>query len=261
MWVKPFLSLWCFPVCLTPHPPLSSGSSWNFCAHLAFLTKCLLPSLAFLPGCHQDTFPCIPKSLVYEAVNACLSMVYKRIRKANNLFPGMWILTQSKSLVPLWISSSSPWLGGVSASLSWETGIRHLHKQSVHVLIHFGRVKLFATLWTIAYQALLSMGFSRQEYWSGWPCPPPGDLPNPGIKPMSLTSSASAGEFLTTSATWEIQSSLSWVRSQNPRHTTGQKELQSILSMCARITLLVFWLIYNLDDSLWSRTVKAASCW
>ena len=42
-----------------------------------------------------------------------------------------------------------------------------------------------ATLWTVAHQAPYSMGFSRQEYWSGLPCPPPGDLPNPGIKPRS----------------------------------------------------------------------------
>ena len=42
-------------------------------------------------------------------------------------------------------------------------------------------VQLFATLWTIGHQAPLSMGFSRQGYWSGLPCPPPGDLPNPGI--------------------------------------------------------------------------------
>ena len=46
-------------------------------------------------------------------------------------------------------------------------------------------VQLFATPWTIAYQAPLSMGFSRQEYWSGLPCPSPGDLPDPRIKPGS----------------------------------------------------------------------------
>ena len=44
-------------------------------------------------------------------------------------------------------------------------------------------VRLFVTLWTVAHQAPLSMGFSRQEYWSGLPFPSPGDLPNPGIKP------------------------------------------------------------------------------
>ena len=47
------------------------------------------------------------------------------------------------------------------------------------------RVRLFATPWTVAYQAPPSMGFSRQEYWSGVPFPSPGDLPNPGIEPGS----------------------------------------------------------------------------
>ena len=47
------------------------------------------------------------------------------------------------------------------------------------------------------------MGFSRQEYWSGLLCPPPGDLPDPGIELMSFTSPALAGAFFTTSATWD----------------------------------------------------------
>ena len=63
----------------------------------------------------------------------------------------------------------------------------------------------FVTLCTIALQAPLSMGSSKEEYWSGLPCPPPGDLPNLGIKPMSLLSPALAGDFFTTSATWEAQ--------------------------------------------------------
>ena len=49
------------------------------------------------------------------------------------------------------------------------------------------RVRLFVTRWTVAYQASPSMGFSKQEYWSGLPFPSPGDLPNPGIKPRSPT--------------------------------------------------------------------------
>ena len=49
----------------------------------------------------------------------------------------------------------------------------------------FSCIQLFATPWTIAHQAPLSTGFSRQDYWSGLPCPPPGDLPNLGIKPPS----------------------------------------------------------------------------
>ena len=54
------------------------------------------------------------------------------------------------------------------------------------------RVRFFATAWTVAYQASLSMGFSRQEYWSGLPFPSPGDLPNAGIKPGSPTLQADA---------------------------------------------------------------------
>ena len=53
------------------------------------------------------------------------------------------------------------------------------------------RVRLFATPWTVAHQAPPSMGFSRQEYWSGVPFPSPGDLPNPGIEPGSPASPAS----------------------------------------------------------------------
>ena len=71
------------------------------------------------------------------------------------------------------------------------------------VLSRFSHIRLFATLWTIAHQAPLSMGFSRQEYWSGLPCPPPGSLPNPGMEPRSFLSPALAGRLFTTSATWE----------------------------------------------------------
>ena len=72
-------------------------------------------------------------------------------------------------------------------------------------LSHFSHVQLYATLWTVARQAPLSRGFSRQEYWSGLPCPPPGDLPNLGIELMSLMSPALAGGFFTTSTTWAAQ--------------------------------------------------------
>ena len=61
----------------------------------------------------------------------------------------------------------------------------------------------FSTLWTVACQAPLFMGFSVQEYWSGLLFPPPGDLPDQVTKPKSLASPALAGGFFTTSATWE----------------------------------------------------------
>ena len=65
-------------------------------------------------------------------------------------------------------------------------------------------VQLFAAPWTVAHQAPLPMEFSRQEYWNGVAFPPPMDLPNSGIKPMSLASPTLAGGFFTTSASWEI---------------------------------------------------------
>ena len=64
-----------------------------------------------------------------------------------------------------------------------------------HSLSH---VLLFVTPWTAAHQAPLSMRVSKQEYWSGLPFPPPGDLPDPGTEPLSPTCSALAGRFFTT---------------------------------------------------------------
>ena len=67
------------------------------------------------------------------------------------------------------------------------------------VLSHFSHVQHFATPWTVALQASLSMGFSRQEYWSGLLCLPPGDLPDTGIELVSLRSPALASGFFTIS--------------------------------------------------------------
>ena len=67
----------------------------------------------------------------------------------------------------------------------------------------FSHVQLFVTLWTVAHQAPLSIGFPRQEYWSGLPFPTLGDLPNPGIKPASLATPALAGGFFTSCASWK----------------------------------------------------------
>ena len=74
------------------------------------------------------------------------------------------------------------------------------------VLNHFGRVWLFVTLWTVAHRLLCPWRFSRQKYWVGLPCLPPGDLLNPGIKPTTLISPTLAGGFFNTSTTWESNS-------------------------------------------------------
>ena len=71
------------------------------------------------------------------------------------------------------------------------------------MLSHLSQGRLFATLWTVAHQAPLSIGFSRQEYWSGFPSPLRGDLPDPGIQAESLMSPTLTSGFFTTSTTWE----------------------------------------------------------
>ena len=107
------------------------------------------------------------------------------------------------SLCPVWTAFSgldSPQVEHIS-SLS-------LLQYRAHVAYcaqMLSRVRLCVTPWTAARQAPLSMGFSRQEHWSGLPCPPPGDRPNPGIKPESLGFPALAGGFFTIGATWEAQ--------------------------------------------------------
>ena len=73
----------------------------------------------------------------------------------------------------------------------------------VCVLNCFSLVQLCNPIDHTARQASLSMEFSRQEYWSGLPCPSPGDFPDPGIESTSLTFPALAGGFFTTRATWE----------------------------------------------------------
>ena len=83
---------------------------------------------------------------------------------------------------------------------------RHIKKCLVCALSHFSHVQVCATLWTLAHQSPLSMGFSRQEYWSGLPFSSPGDLPNTRIEPRSLMSPVLAGGFFTISTTWEALS-------------------------------------------------------
>ena len=97
---------------------------------------------------------------------------------------------------PLWILSTWGGEGDHPKGLCYLQGSG---QTDFRLLACFSHVQLFATLWTLACQASLSMGFSRQEYWSGLPCPPTGDLPDPGIELESLTSPALTGRLLTTS--------------------------------------------------------------
>ena len=111
------------------------------------------------------------------------------------------------------------------------------------------------TPWTVARQAPLSMEFSRQEYWTGLPCPPPGDLPNPGMESKSLISPSSADRFFTTSATWEarrtVQSFLKKLKLPydaaipplgiHPEKTTIQKDICTPVFSAALFTTARTW--------------------
>ena len=95
-----------------------------------------------------------------------------------NLCLGPWSLhtehdlkgeTQSDILITVWFRQ-----------VYWANTVLVMHAR---LLSHFSHVWLFATVWTITHKAPLSLRFSRQEHWSGLPCPPPGHLPDPGIQP------------------------------------------------------------------------------
>ena len=78
-----------------------------------------------------------------------------------------------------------------------------LQEVQAHMLSHSNYVRFFCNPMDCSPPGPSVLGFSSQEYWSGLPCPPPGDLPDPGSKPISLMSSALAGGFFSTSTTWE----------------------------------------------------------
>jgi len=86
----------------------------------------------------------------------------------------------------------------------WQGGVGGIPSVCVYIctLSRFSCAPLFAAPWTVVHQVPWSMGFSRQGYCSGLPCPPPGDLPDPGVEPTSLTSPSLAGRFFTTNATY-----------------------------------------------------------
>ena len=100
-------------------------------------------------------------------------------------------------------------------------------------------VQLFVVPWTVTCQAPLSVGFPRQEYWSGSAFPTPADLPSPGIK---LTSPALAGRFFTTSTTWEIGTGLNHWSTTIQISSWMQEECKSISS---DMWPLIDWLCYS----------------
>ena len=121
------------------------------------------------------------------------------------------------------------------------------HKAGCVCAKSLNHVRLFTSPWTVARQASLSKGFPRQEYWSGLPCPSLGDVPDPAIKTVPLSSPALAGGFLTTSANWESrhdQLSRSWCKPK-----TGRQEKAFSLTVMKREVCLKENI--QVSDSFW----------
>ena len=110
----------------------------------------------------------------------------------------MFLKTILLQLAPKPESDTEQFFHPSSGSSGQELFMTSLHfpRLQACMLSCLSHVRLFLTLWTVARQAPLSMRFSRQEYWSGLPCPLPGDLPDPGIKRVSLTSTCTGRQVL-----------------------------------------------------------------
>ena len=119
-------------------------------------------------------------------------------------------------------------------------------------------VRLFVTPWTVAYQALPSMGFSRQEYWSGLPFPSPGDLPDPGIKPGSLAFQADAltseppGKPKRSYEVLQASCSLNINFPTIPELIEPPKFNEHLATYCLPVFCSSCWLDYERDGRNWS---------
>ena len=199
------LVLWAHPISQWAgwiSPPLSPGqmlSSWWHSLGLTLLSPQILGTVLGKKKLSLRQVKIPPQRGILPATSATLS------KCLSGHLPD--------SFIHLVIKPSVNPRGIVLVSTQHPRGKATDYKFCCAVLSHFSCIKLFATPWTVAHQALLSMGFSRQEYWSGLRCPPPGDLPNSGIEPVSLTYPALASGFFTTSAIWETQSYYIYIHS------------------------------------------------
>ena len=144
------------------------------------------------------------KALLMLSATLCDVLSFSLWKRGKELWVDTWLAwgIVPRSSGSRWTSSSLPplhpfasWPSSPPNDLPHQASKVTFTPLMNHVPSCFSRVCLFVTLWTVGRQALLSMRFSRQEYWSGLPYPPPGDLPYPGIKSVSLISPALAGGF------------------------------------------------------------------
>ena len=149
--------------------------------------------------------------------------------------------THSQSL------TKSPISSNIFSKYPFQLSMLFVHE---YMLSHCSCVQLCATLGSVALQAPLYMGFSRQERWGGLPCPPPGDLPNSRTEPWSLMSPALAGRFFTTRATWSPTSGYfpsfpRWLCSCSLLYHTAKMlgDFNILVGNLSRLTFSVPWLL------------------
>ena len=162
---------------------LIKGPSWLLAFGPSFSTALISPSHLELQTLYHEVeqSSCYKEDERKNHTGESLASFWKDLESSRTSLnscdslrlPSLGLVVRCRNQSPIWLIY---WLGFCCAVLS-----------------RFSCVRLFAVLWTIAHQVALSMGFSRQEYWSGLPCPHPGDLPDPGIEPVSLTSPALVG--------------------------------------------------------------------
>ena len=183
------------------------GGSWdgrNTCTPVADSCQCMAKPTTILsnqPPIKINNFKKIPKKWItrVKLLQSCLALCDTMDR----ILPGSSVHRILQARILKWVAMpfsrvSSCIAGGFFTG--WATREAQLGKMEgtqlyACMLSLFNHVLLFATIWTVTLQASLSMEFSRQEYWSGLPCPSPGDLPDPGMELISLVFPALVGSF------------------------------------------------------------------
>ena len=152
------------------------------------MANTLFPMLTLFPSLYGRSPKCLGKAQIPEESHPARSAL------------------EFGSSVDLDLNLCCAKLQGFGSSNYFLTCLLRLTQYSTCVYAKSLQSCLFVTPWTVVCWASLFMGFSKREYWSGWPCPPLGDLPNPGIEPISLMFPALVGGFFTTNATCKAPS-------------------------------------------------------
>ena len=185
------------PICTSDASAQPLGESENHC-HLLHFFVVVFSSIWFCTTCIFEVKGLTVSNIIYKATNIWYKHCPQwRYRCQKNCWP----LGTGEGEVQIHSKQINMQSDKCQEENSNEGKVIHfLH---ACVLSSFSHIQLFVTLWIVACQAPLSLGFSRQEYWSGLPCPSPGDLLDPGIELAFLTSPALASRFFTTTTTWE----------------------------------------------------------